>query len=134
MLYKSRYIIIILSISDTCKYANQCLVYTNRPLSADVGGIGLILLALVIHGVLAFVLLVLIDCGMFRNIAHRMACIRWRKQYRFRPGTHISVLNERLRVRTSSHMGLQVRAWLISAAPTLSIFLLFPFVGGRGGG
>ena len=62
-------------IAGTCQLTERCLVYTKNPLSFEPSGIGQNLIGLAIHGLTGFSLLVLVDCGVFHDIVHKLACI-----------------------------------------------------------
>ena len=59
--------------AETCRMATQCLDYTAYMFSEM--GVGPNLLALAIHGLVASILLVLVDMGVFTNLWHNLACI-----------------------------------------------------------
>ena len=76
-----RFILDIIALYDSCFVAETCgqtddcrLQFVSNPLAIGAGGIGLILIGLAIHGVIAMIVLVLIDSGVFSNMWNKLTC------------------------------------------------------------
>ena len=59
-------------VAETCAQLDNCLQFVSNPLAIGPGGIGLILIGFAIHGVIAMILLVLIESGVFRNMWNKL--------------------------------------------------------------
>ena len=61
-------------VAETCGQIDNCRQFTGNPLAIGPGGIGLILIGMTIHGVIAMIFLVLIESGVFRNMWNKLTC------------------------------------------------------------